>query len=91
MGKLKWFNNNFFHYGETNSRLNGIRESEVYKLSADNIKNFYISETGALQSAKQWNETASQNRVNGNAEIVFDTPRGYYIIVTDFLNLIYKN
>ena len=45
---------NIFNYGEVGTRLNGIRESEIYLQSAREIENFYITESGTLKVGKEY-------------------------------------
>ena len=45
-----------FNYGEVGHSLDGFRDSDIAKQSATKITNFYISEMGTLQVAKQYEE-----------------------------------
>ena len=70
---------NFFIYGETGERLSGIRESEIYKNSAQKIRNFVLTELGNLKFAKQYLKKTIP--INGIIEIL-DTRYHFFIIVT---------
>lgn len=73
---------NLFNYGEVGERLSGIRESEIYKQSAQKIENFIINEIGNLKIAKKW-ETKIINKINGKISNIFDTKFDFYILTDD--------
>ena len=70
---------NFFIYGETGERLSGIRESEIYKNSAQKIRNLVLTELGNLKFAKQYIRKAIP--ISNIIEIL-DTRYHFFIIVT---------
>lgn len=45
-----------FNYGEVGHSLDGFRDSDIAKQSATKIVNFYVSEMGTLQVAKQYEQ-----------------------------------
>lgn len=70
---------NFFIYGETGERLSGIRESEIYKNSAQKIRNLVLTELGNLKFAKQY---IRKNIPISNIIEILDTRYHFFIIVT---------
>lgn len=71
--------NNFFINGETGERLSGIRESEIYRNSAQKIRNLVLTELGNLKFAKQY---AKKTIPISNILEVLDTRYDFFIIVT---------
>lgn len=71
--------NNFFIYGETGERLSGIRESEIYKNSAQKIRNLVLTELGNLKFAKQY---IKKSIPISNIIEILDTRYNFFIIVT---------
>lgn len=74
-----WNRANFFVYGEIGNRLNGIRETEVYKYSANSLTNWYITEAGNLKAAKKYRGIGL---VNDEILEVIDTKYHFFIITT---------
>ena len=78
MSKL-WSRSNFFVNGEVGNRLNGIRETEIYKYSANKLTNWYITETGNLKAAKKYNAISL---VSDEILEVIDTRYHFFVVVT---------
>lgn len=74
-----WNRTNFFMNGEVGNRLNGIRESEIYKYSANKLTNWYITEAGNLKAAKKY---SGINLVNDEILEVIDTRYNFFVVVT---------
>lgn len=70
---------NFFINGETGERLSGIRELEIYKNSAQKIRNLVVTELGNLKFAKQY--IKKNMNISGIIEVL-DTRYNFFIIVT---------
>ncbi len=78
MAKL-WDRSNFFMNGEVGNRLNGIRETEIYKYSANKLTNWYITEAGNLKAAKKYNAIPL---VSDEILEVIDTRYHFFVVVT---------
>ena len=79
MAEQIWNRSNFFIHGEVGNRLNGIRETEVYKYSANSLTNWYVTEAGNLKAAKKYRGIGL-----ANDEIVdiIDTKYHFFIVAT---------
>ena len=79
MAEQIWNRSNFFIHGEVGNRLNGIRETEVYKYSANSLTNWYVTEAGNLKAAKKYRGIGL-----ANDEIVdiIDTRYHFFIVAT---------
>lgn len=53
-----------FNYGEVGHSLDGFRDSDISKQSATKIVNFYVSEMGTLQVAKQYEASQIMDFIN---------------------------
>lgn len=71
-----------FTYGETENALDGFRDSEISKQSANKISNFYISEMGTLQVAKKYKEIPIAGASGQVIYCVKPTKHNFYIVVT---------
>ena len=79
MAEQIWNRSNFFVHGEVGNRLNGIRETEVYKYSANSLTNWYITEAGNLKAAKKYRGIGL---VNDEIVDVIDTKYYFFIVAT---------
>ena len=79
MAEQIWNRSNFFVHGEVGTRLNGIRETEVYKYSANSLTNWYITEAGNLKAAKKYRGIGL---VNDEIVDVIDTKYHFFIVAT---------
>ncbi|MGL5716186.1 MAG: hypothetical protein ACRCXX_12500 [Cetobacterium sp.] len=71
--------NNYFFYGETGRRMDGIRDSEIARNSAKLLRNLYVTELGNLKFAKKFLEKI--NSISNIVEVL-DTRYTFYIIIT---------
>lgn len=71
------YRNNMFVYGEVGERLSGIRESEIYKQSAQRIENLIINEMGNLKIAKSFDFAPFENSIIWVADTKYD----FYITI----------
>ncbi|MGL5058190.1 MAG: hypothetical protein ACRC6A_12600, partial [Fusobacteriaceae bacterium] len=71
---------NMFTYGSLGSRLDGVRNSEIYKQGAREIDNMFITDIGTLKVAKQY---STHNLFSGsNLIAIKSTSFQYYIVLT---------
>ena len=74
-----WAKYNFFQYGELGERIAGIRESEIYQNSANEILNFIITEVNTLRVAKKYRPI----QITTDKIIkVIDTKYNFFIVIT---------
>lgn len=73
--------NNYFLYGETGERLQGIADSEIYQSSARVIRNLIITELGNLKIAKQYVKKEFNTPITDIVEVL-DTRYFFFIVVT---------
>jgi hypothetical protein len=74
-----WNRSNFFINGEVGNRLNGIRETEIYRYSANKLTNWYVTEAGNLKAAKKYRGIGL---VNDEILEVIDTRYNFFVAVT---------
>ena len=74
-----WAKYNFFQYGELGERITGIRESEIYQNSANEILNFIITEVNTLRVAKKYR---SIQITTDKIIKVIDTKYNFFIVIT---------
>ena len=74
-----WAKYNFFQYGELGERIAGIRESEIYQNSANEILNFIITEVNTLRVAKKYR---SIQITTDKIIKVIDTKYNFFIVIT---------
>lgn len=73
-----------FPYGEVGNSLNGFRDSEISNKSAEEIKNFYISNMGTLRVAKQYENSPLITDLGPNEYIIQqkETKYDFFFIFT---------